>query len=72
MSPATRLHGTSTASSALKVLGLGVVGGMGFVLHALAWLSPSVELLIDSRLRRASATSLPNILLKNAGDKRES
>ena len=54
----------------LKVLGLGVVGGLGF-LFCLSQGFPTSRVLLYSAGFAAFGYVLPNLLLKNAGDKRE-
>lgn len=53
-----------------KVLGLGVLGAMGF-LFLLGRDSELSRLLLGTAAFAATGYSIPNILLKNAGDKRE-
>lgn len=55
----------------LKVLGLGVLGGLGF-LFLLARGLPPDRLILFTAGFGAFGYVLPNVLLKNAGDKRES
>ena len=54
-----------------KVLGLAVVGSMG-LLYMISRGSSFVELLLGTGVACAIGYVLPNMLLKNAGDKRES
>jgi tight adherence protein C len=55
----------------LKVLGLGVLGLLGFV-FALSWHYPLNKVLLIAAGFAVFGYLLPNLMLKNAGDKRES
>ncbi len=69
-SPATRPAGTRTAIIGLKVLGLAAFGGIGFLYIAQMDL-PFLRMVLSVVAVCAFGYLLPNILLHNAGQKRE-